>query len=192
MTMTSPPRLTRPASHATDSDKSKTGRMRTARETKRNTKRRNETKRPRRDATDIRRPTDDITKTQGQNKETRRQDETQRREAYNETQKRDAATRRKARRKTKREDETERYILKADHWPRKSPSTFPTMREYNTNTRRRTTPPAGTHNMNTMNIRCRISNRRSYHRAKKMGVSPYIGDAPIPVGSASTTRLRHP
>lgn len=85
------------------------------------------------------------------------------REAYDETRKReaqrDAATRRKSEtQKRDGGDETARYILKADHWPRKSLSTFSTMREYNTGTRRRTTPSGDIHNTNTITSDALISN----------------------------------
>lgn len=80
-------------------------------------------------------------------------------EKHNETPPRDAATRRKSEtQKRDGGDEKARYILKADHWPRKRLSTFSTMREYNTDTRRRTTPSGDIHNTNTITSDALISN----------------------------------
>lgn len=65
------------------------------------------------------------------------------------------------------------YILKADHWPRKSLSTFSTMREYNTDTRRRTTPPTGTHNTNTIEHTMPYIELMFVRHARKRGAPLY-------------------
>lgn len=180
MTRTSPPRHTRTASPPRMATRAKRDGMRTRRWakgrhktpttrytiaiTKRDKMLRHETTNGRH-----RPPASATSKTQGRN-ETRRKDEKAR--CYDETRKREARTRRNKReaatgrqhetqkRDAKRDEKTRRhgYILKTDHWPSKRLSTFSTMREYNTDTRRRTIPSDEIHNMNTMDIRCRISN----------------------------------
>ena len=95
---------------------------------------------PRRDATDMRRPMNDIAtythppRAQHKN-EKRRDDKMLRREAYNETRKReaqrDAATRSYHETHNETPNETEetrrQYISKANYWPRKKLSAFSTM-----------------------------------------------------------------
>ena len=89
------------------------------------------------------------------------------------------------RRKTRRNNETisetpprdeqrdAPYILKADHWPRKSLSTFSTMREYNTDTERRMTPSHEIHNIDTMDTRCPYTELMFVRHARKKGVPLY-------------------
>lgn len=161
MTRTSTPRPA-PSPHATDGDKSKTGRTRTRRrdETRHEAEERGETLTTRcyrhetphgryrhriRHEQDTRMKRDKMTRCYNEKPTTRRGNE-----KHNETPPRNA--------KARRGDETARYILKADHWPRKRLSTFSTMREYNTDTRRRTTPSGDIHNTNTITSDALISN----------------------------------
>ena len=110
----------------------------------------------------------------------RRNARTTRKAIWHETQSETIDTRRKAKRHIEErnemsgeQSETVRIYSTPTREAPKELSTFSTMREYNTDTRRRTTPPTGTHNTNTIEHTMPYIELMFVRHARKRGAPLY-------------------